>query len=54
MSSARLLLVVSRVLRFFPALILAFVIVSCGLGVRDLFFHAADQLVQVQSAIGGR
>jgi len=45
--------VVARVLRLFPALLLAFVIVASGLAVRDLFFQAADQLVTVQSALGG-
>ncbi len=44
----------TRVLRFFPALLLALVIVSAGLAVRDFFFQAADQLLTVQSSVGGR
>lgn len=42
------------VLRHFPMFLLAAVIVCAGLAVRDLFFHAADQLVSVQSALSGQ
>lgn len=42
-----------RVLRFFPAFLLAFVIVVAALAVRDLFFQAANQLVTVETAMGG-
>lgn len=51
---SRLLVVTARLLRFFPALLLAFALVCVGLGVRDLFFQAADQLVSVDGALSGR
>jgi len=48
-----LLRITTRGLRFFPALILAFVLFSVGMAVRELFFQAADQLVVVTSAVAG-
>jgi hypothetical protein len=48
----RLLVAASRVLRFFPALVLAFVIVSAGLAVREFILQAADQFVAVESSVG--
>lgn len=51
--SSRVVVGVSRVLRFFPALVLAFVIVCAGLAVRELFLHTADQLVTVERAVAG-
>lgn len=45
---------IARVLRFFPMVLLALVLVSAGLAVRDFFFQTADQLVSVQSSLMGR
>lgn len=49
----RLLGVVTRVLRFFPALLLGFALFCLGQAINDFFFQASDQLVAVESAIGG-
>lgn len=46
----RLLLVTSRVLWCFPAVILAFGIVTFGLSLREFFFQSADQFVTVHVA----
>lgn len=47
---SRLLIIASRVLRFFPAVILAFGIVTFGLSLREFFFQSADQFVTVHVA----
>lgn len=48
------LTIVSRLLKFFPALVLAFVLFSLGMAVRECLFQAADQLITVQHTVGGR
>ncbi len=48
---SRLFAVITRTLRFFPAVLLAFALFASGLAVRDFFFQAADQLVVVTSTI---
>lgn len=51
--SSRLVIGLARLLRFFPALVLAFLLFSAGLSVRELFFKAANQLITVDGTRTG-